>query len=78
MKFEFHETCILNSISKLTEKYIRQSLFFKKLQDSNCSFIKKEIDTGVYLGILRIFQEQLFYRNTSGWLLLYFPVLGVN
>ena len=63
MKFEFHETCILNNISKFTEKHICLSLFFKKLQDSNCSFIKNEIGTSGLPGSFGKFSRTAFLQE---------------
>ena len=58
------KTVVLRNFAKLTGKQLCQSLCFNK--------VSKKIDsgTGVFLCILRHFEEQLFFMKDFRWLLL--------
>ena len=51
--------CVCSSLNMLQKK--PPEVFYKK----NCNFIKKETDTGVFLWILRNFEERIFYSKST-------------
>ena len=52
---------------------LKGSFFFNKLQAwGKQPYLKRDSDTGIFQWILWKFQEHLFYRKTSGRLLLHF------
>ena len=56
---------VLRNFTKFTGKQLRQSLFFNKVADlKSVTLLKTDSGTGVFLRILRNFQEHLFYRTT--------------
>ena len=52
---------VLKNFAKLTGKRLCQSLFFNKV-----AVLRPATGTGVFLWILRNFQEQVFYRAPPG------------
>ena len=59
---------VLRNFTKFTGKYLYQSLFVNKvpgLRPKACNFIKKDSGTGIFLWILRKFEEHIFIKNTS-------------
>ena len=65
---------VLRNFPKFTGKHLYQSLFLNKLQ----LYLKKDSGTGVFLWILRNFEEHLSLQNTSGgcfWLVWYKLIL---
>ena len=63
----FCEKGVLKSFAKFTGKHLRQSLFLIKLQTLGLQIYEKRVSgTGVFLWILRNFEEHLLLQNTSG------------
>ena len=61
---EFCKKGILRNFAKFTGKNLSQSLFFNKVAGLRfATLLKKDPCTGVFLWILRNFQEHLFYRT---------------
>ena len=61
---------VLRNFAKFTSKHLCQSLFFNKVAGLRQHYFKRDSGTGVFLLILRNFQERLFIQNTSGRLVL--------
>ena len=60
----FFQKFVLENFAKYTEKRLCQSLFFNKVAGLGLQlYQKRHSDTGVFLLILRHFQEHLFYRK---------------
>ena len=57
----------LKKFAKFTGKHLCWSLFFRKVTGQKpATLLKKDSNTGVFLLILRNFQEHLFQRTYSG------------
>ena len=55
---------VLKNFIKLTRKHLCQSLLFNKVTDLRpTTLLKKDSGTGVFMWILQIFLEHLFYRT---------------
>ena len=63
--YGFAELIIITSRSSHRKKRFLESLFNKVSGLQACNFFKKDSNKGVFLGILRIFLKNLFWKSSA-------------
>ena len=62
----FYKIDVLKIFAKFKEKLLRQSLFFYKVANQACNFIKKETPAQLFLCVFcEIFKNIFFLQNIS-------------